>query len=168
MPDTLTPTVTRPDISADEKARIMLDRLKVSFDNTPFVKLIGMELSSASNEQIKARFDMRPELVGNSVRQILHGGVIATALDMVGGMMGVVAVYQRMKDDEVPKAERYMRLAKLGTIDMRVDYLQPGRGKHFEASASLLRVGKKVFVTRMELHNDSGELIAAATGTYLY
>lgn len=158
----------RPNISEDEKARIMLDRLKISFDSTPFVKLIGIALTEADNEHIKARFDMRPELVGNTFKQILHGGVIATALDMVGGMMGVVAVYQRMKEDDVPKAERYMRLAKLGTIDMRVDYLQPGRGKHFEASATLLRVGKKVFVTRMELHNDNGELVAAATGTYLY
>jgi uncharacterized protein (TIGR00369 family) len=83
-------------------------------------------------------------------------------------MMGVVGVYQRMKEDAVPREERYLRLAKLGTIDMRVDYLLPGRGKHFEATASLLRVGKKVFVARMELRNENDELIAAGTGTYLY
>jgi acyl-coenzyme A thioesterase PaaI-like protein len=158
----------RPELGPEEKARMLLDRLKVSFDNTPFVKLVGIELVEASNEHVKAHFAMKPELVGNTIKQILHGGVIATALDMVGGIMGVVAVYQRMRQDDVPRDERYMRLAKLGTIDMRVDYLMPGRGKHFEASATLLRVGKKVFVTRMELHNDSGELIAAATGTYLY
>lgn len=168
MTETLSPHSAKPALGADEKARILLDRLKAGFDSTPFVKLLGIELTEADSEHVKARFDMRPDLVGNAIKQILHGGVIATALDMVGGIMGVIAVYQRMKEDDVPKAERYMRLAKLGTIDMRVDYLQPGRGKHFEASATLLRVGKKVFVTRMELHNDSGELIAAATGTYLY
>lgn len=168
MTEALSPPSAKPALSADEKARILLDRLKTSFDSTPFVKLLGIALTEADSAHVNARFDMRPELVGNAIKQILHGGVIATALDMVGGIMGVIAVYQRMKEDDVPKAERYMRLAKLGTIDMRVDYLQPGRGKHFEASATLLRVGKKVFVTRMELHNDSGELIAAATGTYLY
>lgn len=83
-------------------------------------------------------------------------------------MMGLVAVYRRMKEDNVPREERYMRLMRLGTIDMRVDYLAPGRGDHFEASASLLRVGKKVFVTRMELRNDRNDLIAAGTATYLY
>ncbi len=158
----------RPEISPEEKARLLLDRLKVSFDSTPFVKLVGMELIEADNEHVKARFDMRPELVGNVFQQILHGGVISTALDMVGGIMGVVAVYRRMAEDKVPREERYQRLARLGTIDMRVDYLMPGRGQHFEASATLLRVGKKVFVTRMELRNENNELIAAGTGTYLY
>lgn len=164
--DTVTPP--RPELTPEEKGKLLLDRLKASFDHTPFVKLIGMELVHASNEEVRARFDMKPELVGNTFKQILHGGVIATALDMVGGMMGVVAVYQRMKEDEIPRDERYSRLARLGTIDMRVDYLAPGRGQHFEASATLLRVGKKVFVTRMELRNDSNELIAAGTGTFLY
>lgn len=158
----------RPELSAEEKARLLLERLKASFDSTPFVRLIGMELTEASFDGVKARFDMKPELIGNQFKQILHGGVIATALDMVGGIMGVVGVYQRMKDDNVPREERNLRLAKLGTIDMRVDYLAPGRGQHFEASATLLRVGKKVFVTRMELRNEANELIAAGTGTYFY
>lgn len=154
--------------SPEEKARILLERLKTSFDATPFVKLIGMELFEADNDHVKARFAMKPELIGNVFKQILHGGVIATALDMVGGMMGVIAVYRRMAEENVPKEERYQRLARLGTIDMRVDYLAPGRGQEFIASATLLRVGKKVFVTRMELHNEAGELIAAGTGSYLY
>lgn len=158
----------RPEISSEEKARLMIERLKVGFDSAPFVKLIGMELTEASFEGVKARFDMKPDLIGNPFKQILHGGVIATALDMVGGIMGVVGVYQRMKEDNIPRDERNLRLAKLGTIDMRVDYLAPGRGKHFEASATLLRVGKKVFVTRMELRNEENDLIAAGTGTYFY
>lgn len=163
----ITPT-ERTELTPEEKGKLLLDRLKLTFDNTPFVRLIGMTLVHASNEEVRARFDMKPELVGNVHKQILHGGVIATALDMVGGMMGLVAVYQRMKEDSVPREERYLRLMRLGTIDMRVDYLSPGRGEHFEASATLLRVGKKVFVTRMELRNDSDDLIAAGTATYLY
>ena len=163
-----TPSAPRAELTPEEKAKLLLDRLKLTFDHTPFVRMIGMELVHASNEEVRARFNMKPELVGNTFKQILHGGVIATALDMVGGVMGLVAVYQRMKEEKVPREERYMRLTRLGTIDMRVDYLSPGRGEHFEASATLLRVGKKVFVTRMELHNDSGDLIAAGTPTYLY
>lgn len=163
-----TPATERAELTPEEKGKLLLDRLKMTFDHTPFVRMIGMELTHASNEEVRARFDMKPDLVGNVHKQILHGGVIATALDMVGGIMGVVAVYQRMKEDKVSREERFLRLTRLGTIDMRVDYLSPGRGLHFEASATLLRVGKKVFVTRMELHNDSDELIAAGTATYLY
>lgn len=168
MSESVHPESTRPELSQEEKARMMLDRLKAGFDSAPFVKLVGMHLTEASFEGVKARFDMKPDLIGNPFKQILHGGVIATALDMVGGIMGVVGVYQRMKEDNVPRDERNLRLAKLGTIDMRVDYLAPGRGKHFEASATLLRVGKKVFVTRMELRNEENDLIAAGTGTYFY
>ena len=55
----------------------------------------------------------------------------------------------------------------MGTIDLRVDYLRPGIGKHFIASSFILRAGNKVAVTRMELHNDNGEHIAVGTGAYL-
>lgn len=158
----------KPALSPEEKARILLERMKNGFDNTPFVKLIGLELTEITEDSVRARFAMKPELVGNTFKQILHGGVIATALDTVGGAMGFVAVYQYMKQQGVSREERYTRMARLGTIDMRVDYLQPGRGQHFEVTAGTLRVGKKVFVTRMELRNDSDELIAAGTGTYMY
>lgn len=157
-----------PALTPEEKARILLERMKSGFDNTPFVKLIGLSLSEITPEGVRAQFDMKPELVGNTFKQILHGGVIATALDTVGGAMGFVAVYQYMKQLGMSREERYARMARLGTIDMRVDYLQPGRGQHFEVTASPLRVGKKVFVTRMELRNSDGELIAVGTGTYMY
>jgi uncharacterized protein (TIGR00369 family) len=59
------------------------------------------------------------------------------------------------------------RFAKIGTIDLRVDYLRPGLGKHFIATGYVLRTGSKVAVTRMELHNDSAQLIAVGTGAYV-
>ena len=58
------------------------------------------------------------------------------------------------------------RLSKVGTIDMRVDYLRPGTGKHFTATGWILRTGGKVAVTRMELRNEEETLIAVGTGTY--
>jgi len=59
------------------------------------------------------------------------------------------------------------RFNKIGTIDIRVDYLRPGLGAYFIATGSTLRTGNKVSVTRMELHNDKGILIAVGTGTYV-
>lgn len=158
----------RPALSAEEKAQLLLNRLKEGFDSTPFVKLVGIRLNEATMESVKASFDMKPELIGNTFKRILHGGVIATALDMVGGFMCLVGAYQRMKQDNISRDERNMRMTKIGTIDMRVDYLRPGAGERFEATATLLRTGKKVVVTRMDLHNEKGDLIATATGTYFY
>lgn len=161
-------TPSRPELSAEEKAQLLLKRLKDGFDSSPFVKLVGISLQEATMEQVSASFDMKPELIGNPFKRILHGGVIATALDMVGGFMCLIGSYQRMKQDDIDRDERNLRMAKMGTIDMRVDYLRPGAGESFVATATLLRAGKKVVVTRMDLHNEKGDLIATATGTYFY
>lgn len=50
---------------------------------------------------------------------------------------------------------------------MRVDYLRPGKGQEFIATAQVIRRGKKVAVCRMELHNEKGTHIAFGTGTYM-
>jgi uncharacterized protein (TIGR00369 family) len=59
------------------------------------------------------------------------------------------------------------RMAKIGTIDLRVDYLRPGKGQYFLATGTILRKGSKVAVVRTELCNEGKVLIAAGTGTYL-
>jgi uncharacterized protein (TIGR00369 family) len=59
------------------------------------------------------------------------------------------------------------KIARIGTIDMRVDYLRPGKGNRFYASGAVMRTGKKVAVTRMELKNEDNLLIAVGTGAYI-
>lgn len=136
-------------------------------DQIPFNKLIGLKPKLLSAERCEFTFEMKEALIGNWLQGILHGGVISTALDVTGGAMAMIATWQRMERNATPKHERPQRLSKLGTIDMRVDFLSPGKGKEFTASAVLLRIGNKVAVTRMEFHNDEGALIAVGTGTYL-
>jgi uncharacterized protein (TIGR00369 family) len=60
-----------------------------------------------------------------------------------------------------------LEFPNIGTIDMRVDYLRPGRGKHFIATGRVVRLGNRIAVTHMELHNDGGELIATAGAAYV-
>ncbi len=132
----------------------------------PFNKVLGLKVESLDlSEDIRIRFEMRPELVGNFTRGNLHGGVIASVLDVVGGMMSWVGIMKQMEGQSFEEiAERF---AKIGTIDMRVDYLRAGLGSSFVATGSILRTGSKVAVARMELHNDQGVLIATGTGTYI-
>ncbi|HFB64694.1 MAG TPA: thioesterase family protein [Aeromonadales bacterium] len=131
----------------------------------PFNQHIGLELGSVSKDKCELIIKMKPELIGNFHHGILHGGVIATTLDSVGGTMAAIGLLEketRLEFDHVMQ-----KLAKLGTIDMRVDYLLPGKGEKFRASARLLRVGNKVAVTRSEFHNEKGEILALGTATYL-
>lgn len=131
----------------------------------PFNQVLGLELGHIDLDRVEIGLAMRDELVGNHFHGILHGGVIASILDVAGGCMALVGAHQRSRGLSPEARERI--LTRVGTIDMRVDFLRPGKGSTFLASARLLRTGNKVAVTRMELHDDRGELIALGTGTYL-
>lgn len=144
----------------------LYDALLHGFNSSPFNRLLQFRLEEATADSCRARIDMRPELVGNTVHGILHGGVSSAVLDTVGGAMATIGAWRRMQG--IDETERLKRLGNLGTLDMRVDYLKPGRGEWFIVSAGILRAGNKVMVTRMEMHNHAGDLIACATGTYLY
>ena len=134
-------------------------------ERIPFNRVIGLHVESIEAERASMRFMMRDDLVGNYERGILHGGVIATVLDVTGGLVAFVSVIKRLGD--TPMEEAMERFSRMGTIDMRVDYLRPGAGEYFISSAILLRSGNRIAVTRSELHNDEGELIASGTGTYI-
>lgn len=149
----------------DQELEDLLSRLLIAFETKmPFNKLLGLKIESLHFEQVRLRIDMREELIGNYIHGILHGGVIASVLDVAGGMIAMANVFRTKAN--LSEAERMEGIDKSGTIDMRVDYLRPGRGDYFIATAIVLRSGRKVAVTRMELHNDQGLLIAVGTGSY--
>ncbi|GAB4172789.1 MAG: thioesterase family protein [Rhodocyclaceae bacterium] len=130
----------------------------------PFNRVLGLEIVSLQNARPVLRFAMREELVGNFLRGMLHGGVISSTLDVTGGLVAFLGAAQRFRHEALEA--RIARFERISTIDMRIDYLRPGLGAWFEASGYALRTGNKVAVTRMELRNDSGELVAVGTGAY--
>jgi acyl-coenzyme A thioesterase PaaI-like protein len=71
----------------------------------------------------------------------------------------------RHRDQSV--AERLAQFGKLGTIDLRVDYLRPGVGERFMMRAQVLRLGSRIANTRMEFTGTDGRLFAAGTGVYI-
>ncbi|MBC8259813.1 MAG: thioesterase family protein [SAR324 cluster bacterium] len=146
-------------------ARLLQLLQEITEDKIPFNKLIGMKIETLDLDKIGIRFEMRPELVGNFTRGNLHGGVISSVLDVTGGMIAWTGMMKKMEGQSYEEISE--RFTKIGTIDLRVDYLRPGLGEYFIATGSPLRAGNKVSVTRMELHNDQGTLIAVGTGTYV-
>ncbi len=134
-------------------------------ERVAFNKILGVEIRTMSFENATVRFENRPELIGNFVHKSLHGGVVAATLDLTGGLIAYLSVLKTMEGKT--SQEKRERLANVGTIDLRIDYLRPGLGKHFIATGSILRAGNKVAVSRMDLRNEDGAHIATATGTYL-
>jgi uncharacterized protein (TIGR00369 family) len=128
----------------------------------PFNRVLGLKLDSLDPEAPRLRFDMRPELVGNPVRQILHGGVISAVLDVVGGLAIGLALLAGKAE-----AASKRQFPDIGTIDLHIDYLRPGRGKYFIATGRVVRLGGRVAVAHTELVNDSGEQIATGSAAYI-
>ena len=135
------------------------------FTNLNFNQTLGLNISVCEADRAEIRFCWEDKLMGNPMHKILHGGVTATALDTVGG---ILAIYTRLVKQEIDNELQLAEFTKnVGTIDLRTDYLRPGRGEEFIATAHLIRSGSRVCVTRMELHNEKGDQIAFGTGTYL-
>ena len=66
-----------------------------------------------------------------------------------------------------PPLKRLERFGKLGTIDLRVDYLRPGISEWFELRATVLRLGSRVASTRMEFLGADGKLLSTAAAAYI-
>jgi len=134
-------------------------------EKIPFNKLLGIKLDSIENNELKIRFDMKEEFIGNYVRKTLHGGVISSVIDVTGGIAAFISLYRKFS--KVTSDQKHKKFSKMGTIDLRVDYLRPGVGDWFISTGYVLRTGNKVAVTRIEVHNNKKHLIAVGTGSYI-
>jgi len=130
-----------------------------------FNRVLGLEITQIAPERATARIAMKPELIGHYGHQRIHGGVISAGLDAMGGLAIMAAIGARHMDE--PPLQRLQRFAKLGTIDLRVDYLRPGMGESFELRAEVLRLGSRVASTRMEFLDADGKLLSTGAAAYI-
>lgn len=130
-----------------------------------FNRLLGLTILSIGTDEASVRLTMREEFVGNFARGILHGGVISATLDATAGLVAYSSLAAEAAG--MSREQRSERFSRVGTIDMRVDFLRPGRGLYFTASARTLRKGSRVAVIHTEMHDENGEMIASGTCTYM-
>ena len=130
-----------------------------------FNQVLGLKISSLKPGIVTGRIEMRRELVGHFAYNRLHGGVISAGLDAMGGVAVMSAIGARHMD-ETPE-QRLHRFIKLGTIDLRIDYLRPAVSEYFELRAEVLRLGSRVGTTRMEFFGADGKLLSTGAGAYM-
>ncbi|MBH09854.1 MAG: hypothetical protein CMG74_05745 [Candidatus Marinimicrobia bacterium] len=148
------------------KDKIIFKTVKDQFKKIPFHNLMGINITKFRFESAKIIISRNEKLVGNVVQGSLHGGVTATLLDSIGGLVAIGNFLAREKDQH----PQYLKecISKMGTIDLRIDYLLPGKGKKFSATVRVIRGGKRVTVCRVEVHNNQNKCIDLGTGTYLW
>ncbi len=148
--------------------KIALEKIKEYYlEFLPFNKVLGIgidHLDYDSGEAIVS-FPMASDLIGNSAAGILHGGVTASVIDLTGGLSALIscAKFHEGASDEVIQE----KLLGSATIDMRVDYLRPGKGRSFQCKSRIIRAGSRIVVSKIDLFNDKKVRIATGTATYL-
>lgn len=130
-----------------------------------FNRVLGLRIDSLEAEQVSGHLLMRPDLVGHYAHNRLHGGVISATLDAMGGLAVMAAIGARHLEETV--AQRLHRFGKLGTIDLRIDYLRPAIGERFTMRAQVLRLGSRVASTRMEFSGVDEKLLASGSAAYI-
>ncbi len=122
----------------------------------PFNRFLGVRLESADREagHLDTRLDLRPEFVGNALRDMPHGGVVSALIDATAGAAAALSL------EDLTLADR------VATIDMRVDYLRAARGTALHAHAEVMRTGRRVIVVRTDVHDDSGALVALGSNAF--
>jgi uncharacterized protein (TIGR00369 family) len=130
-----------------------------------FNRVLGLQVLSLDGQVATARIQMRNDLIGHYAHNRVHGGVISAALDATGGLAVMAAIGARHLDES--PTQRLQRFGKLGTIDLRIDYLRPGIGEYFDLSAEVLRLGSRVASTRMECRGADGKLLSTGSAAYI-
>lgn len=141
------------------------NRLLKAFNAIPFNQTLGLKMEFIEKNHVRMSFQMNKHLIGNIVYGILHGGVTASVLDMAGGMVSMVDIVNKFGN--LPFEELAAKITKCSTINLQINFVNPGKGNQFFADAWLVKVGTKISFTNMELTNEDNLLIATASGTYL-
>jgi acyl-coenzyme A thioesterase PaaI-like protein len=115
-----------------------------------FNTVLGLKIASITPERVVAHIAMKPELVGH----------------YSFNRLAVMAAIGARHMDEAP-LQRLHRFSKLGTIDLRIDYLRPGISERFELRAEVMRLGSRVASTRMEFLGADGKLLSTGSGAYI-
>ena len=118
--------------------------------HSPFNAFLDLEVVSAvpEKQEVIIRLKMRPEFERLTGTGHWHGGPIAAAIDIVGDY-----------------ALAMMFGNPLPTINLRVDYLRPGKGT-LTLAARIRRSGKTVGVVDVDVLNEAGDLVAIGRANY--
>jgi len=126
------------------------EQLQERLLHSPFNTLLDLEVVTADPEkqEVVMRLKMRPEFERLAGSGQWHGGPIAAAIDIVGDYALAMLIGK-----------------PLPTINLRVDYLRPGKDTLTLVSL-VRRSGKSVGVVDVDVRNETGELVAIGRANY--
>ncbi|HKK30225.1 MAG TPA: PaaI family thioesterase [Alphaproteobacteria bacterium] len=117
-----------------------------------FRKWLGLTYEVMDDERAVVSLELDEEK--RNVRDVAHGGIVASLVDVAMGTAAAGGNYATRK--------RYVV-----TLELKVNYLAPARGNKLTAEAKVVRGGARTFVVDCRVTTDLGDECAAALGTFI-
>ncbi len=159
------PATSLPPRPPEDQRRFEAALREVFEERITFNRVLGFTIESFDPAEPRVRFAMRPELVGHFLFGRLHGGVTSAVLDATAGFALMCALADKHRDEPVEQIMH--RFGRMGTIDLRIDFLRQGIGERFHSAARITRLGGRIGSTQMTLKNEAGLLIATGSASYV-
>jgi uncharacterized protein (TIGR00369 family) len=114
---------------------------------------LGITVTRRHKDGVTCRVPLRPELLNSN--GVLHGGIIASIADEVAWH----AILDQMGERKQP----------MTTSELKVNYLRPiAPAKQMTARGFVLKLGRTLAVTRVDIFDSERRLAAHATVTYAF
>ncbi|MEK3805352.1 PaaI family thioesterase [Bacillus sp. FSL H8-0547] len=121
--------------------------IRRSFEESPFFQHMGIDIVHFEENEVKIKLEMK-EYVLNA-NGTLHGGVHATMLDYVQGML-----------------LRSVSKTRCATMNSSIQYLAPSTEGEIYAEGKILQLGYKTAFMEGEIRDSEGKLLAKGSGTF--
>jgi uncharacterized protein (TIGR00369 family) len=128
-----------------------IESLGKQFEHAPYNAGLGIRVKSLSPETVRIQVPYKDE--NSNPGKALHGGVAASTIDIAGALVARVCFA------EIAEVE-------CGTLDLSVNYLAAAIGEDIEATATVLRRGKELVYSEIDVVTDVGKRIAKGLATH--
>lgn len=118
-------------------------------EDSPFHRLLGLTVTQVRPGEVEVLMPYSDRLLANTTSPYVHGGAIATLIDVAGNFAIIAAIGR-----DVP------------TIDLRVDYLRPVRIGALRAVGRAVKVGRRLGVADVEVFDESEQMVAIGRGLF--
>jgi uncharacterized protein (TIGR00369 family) len=121
---------------------------KTLVDLMPFARAIGVEIESATPDEVRGGLDWAQERC--TTGQVVHGGALMALADS----LGAVCAYLNLPDGAVTS-----------TIESKTNFFRGVREGRAMATSTPLHVGRTTIVVQTDIRDDRGKRVALVTQT---
>lgn len=137
----------------DENDCYPLEQVRETLESLPHFRELQIEIVKISRGACTAKIAPSPRLVGNPDTGAVHGGVVTTLLDSVGGAAAFTAI---------------RRGQTAATLDLRIDYLRMSEpGAALFGRAECYRLSRNIVFVRGTAYCDEQSPLAHCTATFM-